>query len=141
MQAPIDNPVLRPRASWRRTATSRWRPTTTARKVGDWRLLPGIGKTGNGLTPLGGAGARLEYAMTLTTTGPVKVTAVLSPRNNVRPTDGLKYAISLDDQPPQTVNITTETGADDTTMNRRAVPMSLHLGHICDCPAARGARQ
>jgi hypothetical protein len=47
------------------------------------------------------------------------VTAVLSPRNNVRPTDGLKYAISLDDQPPQTVNITKATGADDTTMNKQ----------------------
>ena len=35
--------------------------------------------------------------MTLTTTGPVKVTAYLSPRNNVLPTDGLKYAVSIDD--------------------------------------------
>jgi hypothetical protein len=57
--------------------------------------------------------------MTLTSTGPVKVTAVLSPRNNVRPTDGLKYAVSLDGDAPQTVNITTATGANDTTMNRQ----------------------
>jgi len=119
VRAPIDNPVLRPRGFVEANGYVAMEADHYTRKVGDWRLLPGIGKTGNGLTPLGGAGARLEYAMTLTTTGPVKVTAVLSPRNNVRPTDGLKYAISLDDQPPQTVNITKATGADDTTMNRQ----------------------
>ncbi|RSM58136.1 glycosyl hydrolase [Actinoplanes sp. ATCC 53533] len=119
VRAPIDNPVLRPRGFVEANGYVAMEADHYTRKVGDWRLLPGIGKTGNGLTPLGGAGARLEYAMTLTSTGPVKVTAVLSPRNNVRPTDGLKYAVSLDDQPPQTVNITTATGADDTTMNRQ----------------------
>jgi len=119
VRAPIDNPVLRPRGFVEANGYVAMEADHYTRKVGDWRLLPGIGKTGNGLTPLGGAGARLEYAMTLTTTGPVKVTAVLSPRNNVRPTDGLKYAVSLDDQPPQTVNITKATGADDTTMNRQ----------------------
>jgi hypothetical protein len=119
VQAPIDNPVLRPRGFVEANGYVAMEAGHYSRKVGDWRLLPEIGKTGDGLTPLGGDGARLEYTMTLTTTGPVKVTAVLSPRNNVHPTDGLKYAISLDDQAPQTVNITTETGADDTTMNRQ----------------------
>jgi hypothetical protein len=61
----------------------------------------------------------LEYPMTLTTTGPVDVTAYLSPRNNAFPTDGLKYAVSIDDAPPQIVNITAATGATDTTMNRQ----------------------
>ena len=119
VQAPIDNPVLRPKGFVEANGYVAMEADHYTRKVGDWRLLPDIGKTGNGLTPLGGAGARLEYEMTLKTTGPVKVTAVLSPRNNVLPTDGLKYAISLDDQPPQTVNITTATGADDTTMNKQ----------------------
>jgi hypothetical protein len=62
---------------------------------------------------------RLDYALNLTTTGPVTVWAYLSPRNNVHPTTGLSYAVSIDDQPPQIVNITTATGADDTTMNRQ----------------------
>ncbi|GAA3342145.1 glycosyl hydrolase 115 family protein [Amorphoplanes nipponensis] len=119
VQAPIDNPVLRPRGFVEANGYVAMEADHYTGKVGDWRLLPGIGKTGNGMTPLGGAGARLEYATTLTTTGPVKVTAVLSPRNNVHPTDGLKYAISLDDQPPQTVNVTQATGADDTTMNKQ----------------------
>ena len=119
VQAPIDNRVRRASGFVEANGYVAMEAVHYTRKVGDWRLLPEIGKTGHGLTPLGGTGARLEYGMTLTTTGPVKVTAVLSPRNNVRPTDGLKYAISLDDQAPQTVNITTATGADDTTMNRQ----------------------
>jgi hypothetical protein len=119
VQAPVRNPDLRPAGFVEANGYVAMEADHYTRAVGDWRLLPGIGKTGNGLTPVGGAGARLEYAMTLTTTGPVKVSAILSPRNNVRPTDGLKYAVSLDDQTPQTVNITTATGANDTTMNRQ----------------------
>jgi hypothetical protein len=34
-------------------------------------------------------------------------------------TDGLKYAISVDGEAPQVVNVTKATGANDTTMNRQ----------------------
>ncbi|NED56842.1 glycosyl hydrolase, partial [Micromonospora aurantiaca] len=34
-------------------------------------------------------------------------------------TDGLKYAVSLDDEQPQVVNATAQTGANDTTMNKQ----------------------
>ncbi|ADG87080.1 conserved hypothetical protein [Thermobispora bispora DSM 43833] len=93
-----------------------------------WTLIPGIGRTGNGMTPFpvtagrrtpGGDGPRLEYTVTLFTAGEVRVTAYLSPRNNVFATDGLAYAISIDDAEPQIVNITKATGADDTAMNRQ----------------------
>jgi hypothetical protein len=93
-----------------------------------WQRVADIGRTGSGMEPfpvtsprqvLGGDGARLEYDMTLTTTGPVKVWAYLSPRNNVAPTDGLTYAVSIDGEAPQLVNVTTATGANDTTMNRQ----------------------
>jgi Glycosyl hydrolase family 115/Gylcosyl hydrolase family 115 C-terminal domain len=100
-----------------------------ARAVGgpgvSWRRLPDIGRTGAGMTPApvtaasrtpGGDGPRLEYTVNLTTTGPVTVWAYLSPRNNVLWGDGLRYAISVDDGPPQIVNI--NTGADDSAMNR-----------------------
>ncbi|MCQ0009224.1 hypothetical protein [Actinomadura madurae] len=66
-----------------------------------------------------GKGPRLEYDMTLTTTGPVKVWAYLSPRNSVLSTEGLKYAVSIDGEQPQVVNATTATGANDTTMNKQ----------------------
>jgi Glycosyl hydrolase family 115/Gylcosyl hydrolase family 115 C-terminal domain len=92
-----------------------------------FRRIPGIGRTGAGMEPFPvtaprqevGAGPRLEYTVTATTGGPADVTAFLSPRNNTFPTDGLKYAISVDDGEPQVVNITTATGANDTTMNKQ----------------------
>ncbi|MGH3391685.1 MAG: glycosyl hydrolase 115 family protein, partial [Actinomadura sp.] len=93
-----------------------------------WRRIPGIGRTGDGMQPFpvtaagrtpGGDGPRLEYRMNLTTAGPVRVWAHLSPRNNVLPGDGLRYAVSIDDGPPQIVNATKATGADDTAMNRQ----------------------
>ncbi|KAB8167705.1 glycosyl hydrolase [Streptomyces sp. 3MP-14] len=91
-----------------------------------WRTLPDLGRTGAGVTPFpvtaprqrpGGRGPRLEYELTLFTTGPVRVYAYLSPRNNVLPTDGLTYAVSLDDEAPQSVNVTAVTGSDDQNMN------------------------
>jgi hypothetical protein len=93
-----------------------------------WKRIPDIGRTGSGMEPFpvtapsqtpGANSPRLEYRTTLFTTGPVKIWAHLSPRNNVLPTDGLRYAISVDDQPPQIVNVTKATGADDTAMNRQ----------------------
>ncbi|AWL36949.1 MULTISPECIES: glycosyl hydrolase 115 family protein [unclassified Streptomyces] len=91
-----------------------------------WRRVPGIGRTGAGMEPFpvtasrrtpGGAGPRLEYRLSLFTTGPVTVWAYLSPRNNTLATDGLTYAVSFDDDAPRSVNITAVTGSDDGTMN------------------------
>jgi hypothetical protein len=66
-----------------------------------------------------GAGPCLEYDLTLFSAGRLRLWVYASPRNNVLPTDGLTYAVSFDDQPPQAVNITTATGADDTAMNKQ----------------------
>ncbi|MEW2619082.1 glycosyl hydrolase 115 family protein [Streptomyces sp. NPDC048106] len=91
-----------------------------------WRRLPGIGRTGAGMEPFpvtaprqtpGGDSPRLEYTVTLFTTGPVTVSAYLSPRNDVLAGGGLTYAVSFDDDEPQSVNITKSTGSDDGTMN------------------------
>ncbi|MDT0266423.1 glycosyl hydrolase 115 family protein [Streptomyces sp. DSM 44915] len=91
-----------------------------------WRTLPDLGRTGAGVTPFpvtaprrapGGRSPRLEYELTLFTTGRVRLWVHLSPRNNVLPTDGLSYAVSLDDEAPQTVNVTAVTGSDDQNMN------------------------
>ncbi|MGA5700456.1 glycosyl hydrolase 115 family protein [Peterkaempfera bronchialis] len=101
-----------------------------SRAVGDggigWQRIPGIGRTGDGMEPFpvtaarqtpGGRSPRLEYEVSLFTTGPVTVWAYLSPRNNALATDGLTYAVSFDDDQPQRVNVTAVTGADDGTMN------------------------
>jgi len=93
-----------------------------------WKRIPDIGRTGDGMTPWpvtsarqtpGGRSPRLEYRMALTTAGPVDVWVHLSPRNNAIRTDGLEYAISIDDGGPQVVNVIAATGADHTTMNRQ----------------------
>jgi hypothetical protein len=91
-----------------------------------WTLLPDIGRTAGGMTPFpvtaapltpGGGSPHLEYRMTLFSAGEVDVRAYLSPRNSVLSQDGLRYAVSIDDEEPQLVNITEVTGSDDTSMN------------------------
>ncbi|MEU1126604.1 glycosyl hydrolase 115 family protein [Streptomyces sp. NPDC005899] len=91
-----------------------------------WHRIPGIGRTGSGMEPFpvtaarqvpGGTGPRLEYRVSLFTTGPVTVWAYLSPRNDALATDGLRYAVSFDDDTPQSVDVIAATGADDGTMN------------------------
>jgi hypothetical protein len=67
----------------------------------------------------GGASPRLEFKITTFSSGPAQVIAALSPRNDVLAHGGLQYAISIDDEAPQLVNINAATGADDATMNRQ----------------------
>ncbi|WP_185867787.1 MULTISPECIES: glycosyl hydrolase 115 family protein [unclassified Streptomyces] len=101
------------------------------RAVGTWRRLDGIGRTTSGMTlwpvtaptqvPGRKNAARLEYEVTLLSVKPgdeVTVRAELSPRNPALPTGGaLRYAVSFDDAPPQTVDIIAATGSDDGAMN------------------------
>jgi len=92
-----------------------------------WRRIPGIGRTGAGLKPFPvtaaprepGRGPRLEYRMTLFTSGEVTVWAYLSPRAGVLPTPGLRYAVSFDDEAPQVVDVIKASGADHSLMNRQ----------------------
>ncbi|MGW3107683.1 glycosyl hydrolase 115 family protein [Streptomyces sp. NPDC001100] len=98
------------------------------RAVGGWRRIDGIGRTGAGVTPWpvtlprqtpGGAGSpRLEYEVGLVSApsgGEVTVWAYLSPRNPALPTGGLRYGVSLDGGPIETVDI--NVGADDGLLN------------------------
>ena len=93
-----------------------------------WPRIPDIGRTGDGMEPFPVTAApqtpaagspRLEYRITMFTGGPVTVWAYLSPRNDVLAHGGLRYAISIDGETPQVVDITTATGANDATMNRQ----------------------
>lgn len=127
VEAVVDNPTTKPKRGFVEANGYVSIPATgTSRVVGDWLRIPDIGREGDGLEPApvtaprrAPDGPRLEYTVNLTTTGPVTVWVYLSPRNNVHPTDGLTYAVSLDGQQPQRVNVTTATGADDTAMNRQ----------------------
>lgn len=93
-----------------------------------WKRIPDIGRNGSGMEPFpvtapsqdpGGGCPRLEYRMVLRTTGPIDVTAYLSPRNDVFTGHGLRYAVSIDREEPQVVDTTAATGADATAMNRQ----------------------
>jgi hypothetical protein len=87
-----------------------------------WFRIPDIGRTGAGMTVQprnaavqtpGGASPHLEYQLDLADADAprqVEVWTYLSPRNSVRidtgDRDGLLYAVSIDDEPPQIVNVT-----------------------------------
>jgi hypothetical protein len=76
-----------------------------------WQRIADYGRTLSGMraeAPVDASGATpgknspcLEYRMYLFTTGPVEVTAITAPTLNFVPDRGLRYAVSIDDEPPQ----------------------------------------
>lgn len=79
-----------------------------------WMLIPDYGRTLSGMMPSpvtakrqppGGNSPHLEYELNLTDTGTVKVETYISPTIDFTNTDGLHYAVSIDDEQPQIVNI------------------------------------
>jgi hypothetical protein len=79
-----------------------------------WLTIPNEGRTLSGVTPMPvtvkghrpqADSPRLEYAVYLFSGGEVKVNAYMSPVQNFNKTQGLRYAISVDDEQPQIVNI------------------------------------
>lgn len=92
----------------------------------EWQRVEGVGRDCAGLTPVpvtapsrtpGRDAPRLEYEVSLLTGGAVTLWAYLSPRNPALAGAGLRYAVSFDDDAPQTVDIVAATGADDGGMN------------------------
>lgn len=78
-----------------------------------WKVIPNIGREGNGITSfpvtdsavLSASGPHLEYEFTCTSTGPTKVNAYFSPTLNFYNDAGLRYAVSIDNEPPQVISI------------------------------------
>ncbi len=79
-----------------------------------WKIIPDYGRTLSGVMPSpvtaapqlpGGNSPHLEYEVNLTDTGILKVEAYISPTIDFTNTTGLHYAISIDDEQPQIVNI------------------------------------
>ena len=79
-----------------------------------WTEIPNYGRTLSSMTvsPVTAPSATpaknspcLEYRMSLSDAGPVNVTAILAPSLNFVAGRGLRYAVSLDDAPPQVVDI------------------------------------
>jgi hypothetical protein len=79
-----------------------------------WLTIPDHGRTLSAVTALpvvapaatpGGEGMRLEYEVNLDKAGPVTVHTTLAPTQKFQPGSGLRYAVSIDDEAPQIVNI------------------------------------
>jgi len=79
-----------------------------------WLLIPDLSRTLSGITPMPltaksqkpeADSPRLEYNMHLFNSGTVKVSVFVSPTQNFHNTQGLRYAVSFDDEQPQIVNI------------------------------------
>jgi hypothetical protein len=79
-----------------------------------WFKIPNLGRTGSsetimpvtapGQVPKGNS-PRLEYKIYLFNGGDIKVNAYLSPTLNFSNSSGLRYAISVDDDKPQIINM------------------------------------
>jgi hypothetical protein len=79
-----------------------------------WLRIPDLGRTLSAITPLpvtsgaqspGGENPHLEYRIFFQNKGEVKVRAYLSPTLNFHNSQGLRYGISFDDEPPQLINM------------------------------------
>ncbi|GGF08773.1 hypothetical protein GCM10011383_19930 [Hymenobacter cavernae] len=88
-----------------------------------WQRLPDLGRTAGAVTTFpvtaaptetpGGTSPHLEYRITLPQAGPVTVQAYLAPTLNFTNGQGLRYAVSIDDETPQIINLHTGMTADN----------------------------
>jgi len=86
----------------------------TRTKDARWAIIPNLGRTGSAVTPVPFAPMRrlslpdspcLEYDFTLLDDAKVTVHSYLSPTQDFRHADGLRFAVSIDDAAPQIVNL------------------------------------
>jgi Glycosyl hydrolase family 115/Gylcosyl hydrolase family 115 C-terminal domain len=80
-----------------------------------WRVIPGLGRTLSGVAAFprtapsieapGAASPHLEYLVQLWRPGDIDVAVTLAPSLDFLGRGGLRYAVSIDDAPPQIVNV------------------------------------
>jgi hypothetical protein len=105
-------------------------------KVVKWLVIPDYGRTSSGVTvtPVtvksqtpGSDAPRLEYAVFFYTAGEVQVRAVLGTTLNYSGTpDGIRYAVSFDDEAPQIVNSTAGVNPDNAVMDNAVIKITKH---------------
>lgn len=102
--------------------------------------IPGYGRTLSGVMPFpvtmtrkapGRDAAHLEYDVFLADTGNVKVNIYIAPTIDFTNTDGLHYAVSIDDEQPQIVNINDDKSeaawAKDVSNNIKVLTTVHHI--------------
>ena len=104
-----------------------------------WQRIPDLGRTRSAMTPFpvtapaqsaGGESPRLEYRIYLFNKGEVKVKAHLSPTLNFHNNQGLRYAVSIDEEPPQIINMHQNKSFQDweeSVRNNITIEVSKHL--------------
>ncbi|MFD3002355.1 glycosyl hydrolase 115 family protein [Pontibacter toksunensis] len=79
-----------------------------------WIVVPNLGRTNSSITVApanaerqkpGNNAPRVEYEFTVFEGGDLKVETYLSPIQNYKKNEGLKYAVAIDDEEPQIINI------------------------------------
>ncbi|MBN1117095.1 MAG: glycosyl hydrolase 115 family protein [Bacteroidales bacterium] len=79
-----------------------------------WEIVPNLGRTGSAVTTVPVTASRfqlqensprLEYEVTLLDTGNVELITLLSPTLNFKKADGFLFAVSIDNEEPQIVNM------------------------------------
>ncbi len=103
-----------------------------------WQIIPNLGRTLSSITPVpvttgsrtpGGESPRLEYDMHLFGSGNVKIRVYVSPTLNYYNNQGLRYAVSIDDNPPQIINIhedPSQRAWQETVRNNTNMTVSEH---------------
>jgi hypothetical protein len=80
----------------------------------NWVTIPYLGRTLSGITPTpvtapaqdpSGNSAHLDYNIYFFTTGELKIKMYFSPTLNYHNDQGLRYAVSIDEETPQVINI------------------------------------
>lgn len=112
----------------------------------DWKVIPGLGRTLSAValfpqiapSAQPGAGARLEYDIRLDAPGTLRLSVITSPSLDVTGGRGLRYAVAIDDAPPQIVDLWAGTTQADwnravsdavrvTTTTHRAATAGRHV--------------
>ena len=93
----------------------------TARGDAQWQVIPGLGRSGDSVTvfpvttpsidkaeDVVKRAPRLEYDMTTISAGQVEVTTYCLPTRRIHEERGLRYAIAIDEEPPQIIDFNEE---------------------------------
>ena len=108
-----------------------------------WQKVSGLGRTRSAMMPvpvnspslsLNQNSPRLEYDVLFNTSGEVTVSTLISPTLNIYNNEGLCFAVSIDDQKPQIVNIHKGKTNQDWQESVRRNIVELKTKHVIEKP-------